>query len=90
MATREFTLTEIKKGNNVCWFLASPQSYYCSTIRLYDDKGKEYFKLHKDTRSADFHVVGHIFGSVRPDHRPCTILQGNEVDLQASGLRQVG
>lgn len=89
MATREFTLTEIKKGNNICWFLAS-QSYYRSTIHLYDDKGKEYFKLHKDTRSADFHVVGHILGSVRSDHRPCTILHGNEVDLQASGLRQVG
>lgn len=57
MATKEFKLTEIKKGDNICWFVAS-QSYYCSTIRLYDDKGNEYFKLYKETRNCDFHVVG--------------------------------
>lgn len=39
MAKRRFDLTEVKKGNNISWFIAS-QAYYTGCIKLSDESGK--------------------------------------------------
>lgn len=61
MATKKYILSEIKKGYNICWFVAS-QSYYTAKIRLYDDTGKTYFDKPKNTRSTNFNVIDHNNG----------------------------
>ena len=57
MAKRRFDLTEVKKGNNISWFIAS-QAYYTGCIKLSDESGKVYVDVSKRTTSTNYTVVG--------------------------------
>ena len=57
MAKKRFELTEVKKGNNISWFIAS-QAYYTGSIKLSDESGKVYVDVSKRTTSTNYTVVG--------------------------------
>lgn len=55
MANKVITFEGHKKGYNLCWYVCT-QSWSKSVIRLYDNKGKEYFVVNKNLNDSSFHV----------------------------------
>lgn len=58
MAKKRFELTEVKKGNNISWFIAS-QAYYTGSIKLSDESGKVYVDVSQLGNTGFVSLVAH-------------------------------
>lgn len=84
MAKKEFNLTEIKKGDNIAWYVCTQTASNPVMVKLFDDSGKIYFSSSKQNGSTNLQVLNQGHDDIVGDNLILSIDIPSSVQIKQS------